>query len=95
MDPNDWKRPGVGVVTQRLVNGAHPGAILLCHDLHAPTVDAMPGTLDGLLAKGYRFVTVSQLLNMETAATTLASPSAPEPSAPAPASGPQPAAGGS
>ena len=68
VDPNDWKRPGVSVVTSRLVNGAHPGAILLCHDLHAPTVDAMPGTLDQLLAKGYRFVTVSQLINMETAA---------------------------
>jgi peptidoglycan/xylan/chitin deacetylase (PgdA/CDA1 family) len=66
VDPNDWKRPGVSVVTSRLVNGAHPGAILLCHDLHAPTVDAMPGTLDQLLARGYRFVTVSQLLNMES-----------------------------
>jgi len=74
VDPNDWKRPGVSVVTQRLVNGAHPGAILLCHDLHAPTVDAMPGTLDALLAKGYHFVTVSQLLNLETPATTLAKP---------------------
>lgn len=78
VDPNDWKRPGVSVVTQRLVNGAHPGAILLCHDLHAPTVDAMPGTLDALLAKGYRFVTVSQLINMETAATTMVAPAAPE-----------------
>jgi peptidoglycan-N-acetylglucosamine deacetylase len=88
VDPNDWKRPGVSVVTQRLVSGAHPGAILLCHDLHAPTVDAMPGTLDALLAKGYRFVTVSQLINMETAATTAAIPvPAPEPAAPAPGAG--------
>jgi peptidoglycan/xylan/chitin deacetylase (PgdA/CDA1 family) len=68
VDPQDWKRPGVGVVTSRLVNGARPGAILLCHDLHAPTIDAMPGTLDQLLAKGFKFVTVSQLLNMESSA---------------------------
>ncbi|RBP41218.1 peptidoglycan/xylan/chitin deacetylase (PgdA/CDA1 family) [Roseimicrobium gellanilyticum] len=68
VDPQDWKRPGVSVVTSRLVNGARPGAILLCHDLHAPTVDAMPGTLDQLLAKGFKFVTVSQLLNMESSA---------------------------
>jgi len=27
-------------------------------------VDAMPATLDGLLRKGYKFVTVSQLLAM-------------------------------
>ncbi len=92
VDPNDWKRPGVSVVTQRLVNGAHPGAILLCHDLHAPTVDAMPGTLDALLAKGYHFVTVSQLLNMETAATTMVMPSALVPSAVAPATGTAPPA---
>ncbi|HEY2572851.1 MAG TPA: polysaccharide deacetylase family protein, partial [Verrucomicrobiaceae bacterium] len=78
VDPNDWKRPGVSVVTQRLLNGAHPGAILLCHDLHAPTVDAMPGTLDGLLAKGYHFVTVSQLINMESATTTSGKTPAPD-----------------
>jgi peptidoglycan/xylan/chitin deacetylase (PgdA/CDA1 family) len=41
---------------------------VLAHDLHGPTVDAMPQTLDGLLAKGFRFVTVSQLLAMKGAA---------------------------
>lgn len=65
VDPEDWKRPGVSVVTSRLVNGASPGGILLAHDLHKPTVDAMPSTLDQLLAKGYRFVTVSELIEME------------------------------
>ena len=65
VDPNDWKRPGVEVVTRRLVSGARPGAILLAHDLHKPTVDAMPSTLDQLLAMGYRFVTVSELLAMD------------------------------
>lgn len=65
VDPNDWKRPGVSVVTSRLVNGAHKGAILLAHDIHAPTIQAMPSTFDQLLAKGYQFVTVSQLMNIE------------------------------
>jgi peptidoglycan-N-acetylglucosamine deacetylase len=68
VDPNDWKRPGVAVVTRRLVEGAHKGAILLAHDIHAPTIVAMPSTLDQLLAKGYQFLTVSQLLNVEKAA---------------------------
>ncbi len=62
VDPQDWRRPGASVVRSRLVNRAHNGAILLAHDLHAPTVDAMPGTFDGLLGKGFRFVTVSQML---------------------------------
>jgi polysaccharide deacetylase 2 family uncharacterized protein YibQ len=55
------------VVTSRLVNGAHPGAIMLSHDIHAPTIQAMPSMFDQLLAKGYQFVTVSQLMNMEKA----------------------------
>jgi peptidoglycan/xylan/chitin deacetylase (PgdA/CDA1 family) len=91
VDPQDWKRPGVSVVTSRLVNGARPGAILLCHDLHAPTIDAMPGTLDQLLAKGFKFVTVSQLLNMESSAqaSTVAAATPPANPAPTPMSLPQ------
>jgi peptidoglycan-N-acetylglucosamine deacetylase len=67
VDPQDWRRPGVAAVTSRLVNGAHPGAIMLAHDIHPPTIQAMPSMFDQLLAKGYRFVTVSQLLNLEKA----------------------------
>ncbi len=65
VDPEDWKRPGPAVVTSRLVNGASPGGILLVHDLHKPTVDAMPDTLDQLLAMGYEFVTISELIALE------------------------------
>lgn len=67
VDPQDWRRPGVSVVTSRLVNGAHPGAIMLAHDIHPPTIEAVPAMFDQLLAKGYQFVTVSQLMNMEKA----------------------------
>lgn len=67
VDPQDWRRPGVSVVTSRLVSGAHPGAIMLAHDIHPPTIQAMPSMFDQLLAKGYQFVTVSQLMNMEKA----------------------------
>lgn len=62
VDPEDWRRPGVGVVTSRILNRTTNGSIVLAHDLHAPTVSAMPGTMDGLLRKGFKFVTVSQLL---------------------------------
>lgn len=62
VDPEDWKRPGLSVVTSRIVNNTRNGGIVLAHDLHKPTVDAMPATLDGLLRKGFKFVTVSQLL---------------------------------
>lgn len=68
VDPQDWRRPGVSVVTSRLINGARPGSIMLAHDIHPPTLQAMPAMFDQLLAKGYQFVTVSQLMNMEKAA---------------------------
>jgi peptidoglycan/xylan/chitin deacetylase (PgdA/CDA1 family) len=62
VDPFDWKRPGASVITQRILSQARPGAIILSHDIHKQTVDAMPATLDGLMRKGFKFVTVSQLI---------------------------------
>ena len=64
VDPFDWKRPGPAVVTQRILSQTQPGAIILSHDIHKQTVDAMPATLDGLARKGYKFVTVSELIAM-------------------------------
>jgi peptidoglycan/xylan/chitin deacetylase (PgdA/CDA1 family) len=64
VDPFDWKRPGASVIEQRILAGARPGAIILSHDIHEQTVDAMPATLDALAAKGFKFVTVSQLIAM-------------------------------
>ena len=65
VDPLDWKRPGPSVVTSRILSGTTKGGIVLAHDLHSQTVDAMPATLDGLLRKGFKFVTVSQLIAMK------------------------------
>jgi len=70
VDPLDWKRPGPSVVAQRLISGASPGGILLAHDLHSQTVDAMPATVDGLLRQGFKFVTVSQLIAMGASNST-------------------------
>lgn len=65
VDPEDWKKPGSSVVASRLVSGARPGGILLVHDIHAPTIDAVLPALDQLLAKGFQFVTVTQLIAMD------------------------------
>lgn len=65
VDPLDWKRPGAAVVTKRLVDGARPGAILLAHDIHPGTVEAIPEVISQLKAKGYTFVTVGQLFALQ------------------------------
>ncbi|MBX9742414.1 MAG: polysaccharide deacetylase family protein [Chthoniobacterales bacterium] len=85
VDPMDWKRPGSAVVAQRLIAGAKPGAIMLAHDIHPGTIEAIPTVIDALLAKGYHFVTVSELIAMESqapqpaVAPTTASGGAPTP----------------
>jgi hypothetical protein len=43
---------------------------VLAHDLHKSTVDAMPASLDGLLRRGFNFVTVSQLLALNPPVNT-------------------------
>ncbi len=64
VDPLDWKRPGPAVVTSRILKETRPGSIVLSHDIHPGTIKAMPETLDKLQAKGFKFVTVSELLAM-------------------------------
>src|SRR6266513_499560 len=65
VDPLDWKRPGSDVVARRIIAGARAGSIILSHDIHPPTIEAMPKVFDALLAKGLKFVTVSELLAMD------------------------------
>src|ERR1051326_3467506 len=66
VDPLDWKNPGPDVVSSRILKETHPGSIILAHDIHAQTIQAMPQTLTELQAKGFKFVTVSELLKLET-----------------------------
>src|SRR5438876_9473642 len=91
VDPYDWKRPGPTVVTNRIVKETRPGSIVLSHDIHPGTIEAMPATLSELEAKGFKFVTVSELLRMartqppKTMSASMASPAPPAPkTAPSP-----------
>ncbi|MSS84269.1 polysaccharide deacetylase family protein [Actinomycetaceae bacterium WB03_NA08] len=61
IDTNDWQKPGVGEIVNRAVNPAIPGDVILIHDIHDQSVDAVPGIVEGLRARGFTLVTVSQL----------------------------------
>lgn len=67
VDPYDWKRPGPAVVRARILKETRPGSIVLSHDIHPGTIEAMPSTFDELEAKGFKFVTVSELIGMSVA----------------------------
>lgn len=64
VDPLDWKYRNADRVYNSITQAAQPGSIILAHDIHASTVAAMPRVFDTLLAKGYKFVTVSELIAM-------------------------------
>ena len=64
VDPYDWKRPGPAIVRNRILKETRPGSIVLSHDIHPGTIEAMPSTFDELQAKGFKFVTVSELIRM-------------------------------
>ena len=61
LDTLDWKTKDAGETRRRAVEGARPGSVVLMHDIHATTVDAVPGIIDDLRAQGYRLVTVDLL----------------------------------
>lgn len=63
VDSHDWQRRASAeglesVYGRKVLNG-----IILFHDTHEQTVDAMPGILDALTANQCRFVTVSEFMN--------------------------------
>lgn len=62
VDTQDWRKPGVSTVINRAVNQAKPGSIILVHDIHASTLAAIEGIVTGLQARGFKLVTVSQLM---------------------------------
>ena len=62
IDTRDWADRNSEIVCSRAVAGAHPGAIILMHDIHQTSVGAVPCILSSLKQQGYSFVTVQGLL---------------------------------
>lgn len=62
VDPLDYDDPGSTAITDRVLAGAQPGAVVSLHLGHAGTVAALPAILDGLRARGLAAVTTSALL---------------------------------
>lgn len=72
-DPNDWMRPGTEAIVQRTLDQVSSGndnfseQVVLLHDGggdRSQTVAALPRIIDGLRARGYTFVPISQLAGL-------------------------------
>lgn len=70
VDPADWSRPGAAVIAQRVLSAVRPGSIVIMHDGggdRSETVQALGTIVPTLLGRGYRLVTVPQLLGLRPA----------------------------
>ena len=64
VDTLDWKYRNTESIMNYLVSQVSDGAIVLMHDIHATSVDAVPAVISKLREMGYEFVTVSELIKM-------------------------------
>jgi len=65
VDPRDWSLPGTGTIVSRVLSGVGNGSIVLQHFAGGPryqTLAALPTEINTLRARGYRFVTVTDML---------------------------------
>ena len=72
IDTNDWRYPPVGDIVDSVLKDVKPGSIILLHDGKYPssTPEALGFIIDSLKARGYEFVTVSELLQYYEAKPT-------------------------
>lgn len=69
VDPLDWRLPGTGHIVSVIRSQTHAGSIILEHDGGGPrgqTLAAIPQYVRTLKSRGYKFVTVSELLGYKT-----------------------------
>jgi peptidoglycan/xylan/chitin deacetylase (PgdA/CDA1 family) len=65
IDTQDYLHPGVAAIVYRAVSAAAPGAIILMHDAggnRAQTIAALPLIVGALRGRGYKLVTVPELI---------------------------------
>ena len=63
VDTLDWKSKDASAVVDEIMKATEEGSIILCHDLYPSTLEAVEIAIPKLLEKGYRFVTVSELMS--------------------------------
>ena len=65
VDPSDYLRPGTATIERRILAQVQPGSIVISHDgggNRRQTLAAYPAVIAKLRARGYRLVTIPQLL---------------------------------
>lgn len=63
VDSLDWKNRNTGSIMEQVKKQTYLGSIILMHDIHQTTINALPSVIEYLKKNGYTLVTVSELLN--------------------------------
>lgn len=61
VDTEDWKNKDTDSIVSTTMSEVYDGAIILMHDIHPTSVDAIPTLVDTLRDAGYEFATISEL----------------------------------
>ncbi|RKS08619.1 peptidoglycan/xylan/chitin deacetylase (PgdA/CDA1 family) [Nocardiopsis sp. Huas11] len=61
VDTLDWESRDADAVTEVTMDETGPGSVVLFHDIHESTAEAVPSVLKRLHRQGYHFVTVDEL----------------------------------
>ena len=67
-DTEDWKDPGVNIIVSRVLKGIKEGNVVLLHDgggNRTQTVKAIEKILPELKKQGYRFITISEMIEIK------------------------------
>jgi len=62
LDTKDWKTRNVQLIYLAVMQSVKAGDIIIAHDMHGTTADAMEYIIPALVKQGYQLVTVSELL---------------------------------
>ena len=62
VDSLDWKSKNEAAILTEVQRQTTDGSIILMHDIHQTSVNALPKVIEYLQGQGYSFVTVSELL---------------------------------
>lgn len=65
VDPEDWKNKNSDTIIGHIITKTEKGDIILQHDLYEWTANSVGPIIDDLIEKGYKLVTVSQLLELD------------------------------
>ncbi len=62
VDSRDWVTTAAQEIRQNVESTSQAGSIILLHDVHPQTVEALPGIIQILKSRGYGFATIPEMI---------------------------------